>query len=192
MEANHHHETLLTRLARWFYRWRNRAALNRLRESGSFPSLSFVDSTQLPAEPATRAVPPPVAALSHLLNRDKNARQTLHHLHIVEQTLKTAPHSAFSFIPGSVLKHAIRQLESLADFHTQAGLKLLHLQMRRRLLEEEAHAQAMESGRTNNWHPDLQRPALPIIEGFFFNSTAVMDFPDTQPFPPSESSVARR
>jgi hypothetical protein len=65
--------------------------------------------------------------------------------------------------------------------------------MRRRLLEEEAHAQATESGRTNNWHPERQRrPALSIIEGFFFDSTALMDFPDKQPFQPSESSVARR
>jgi len=195
--ATSRHEPVLTRLLHWFFRWRNRAALHRLRESGSFAESSlFVDSTQLPAEPTVRAVPTPVAELTHLLDRHRSARRTLHHLHIVEQTLRTAPHSsAFSLVPGAVLKQAIRQLESVSDFQTRKGLKLLHLQMRRRLLEEETRAQAAEAGRSNNWQPETRRPArraveLPIIQDWI-DPTALMPFADTEPFKPRTTPHAR-
>ncbi len=100
-----------------------------------------------------RAVPIAVEPLTAALDKHPNARGLFRHLVIVEQTLRLAKGDPFSFVPPAVLDQAIKQLEIVGDFGAYPGLRLLHLQMRRRQCENEARAQAEAEGRVTRWDP---------------------------------------
>jgi hypothetical protein len=110
-----------------------------------------------------RAVPIPVGRLTELLGAHDGARKKCRHLVIVEQTLRLAKGDPFACIPAGILSLAIEQLELLLarEPFESRELRLLHLQMRRRHVENEARAQAALTQAPPAWRP-ADGPAKPI------------------------------
>lgn len=189
----------------WKEQRRKQQTIRKLRESVPAGSEVFRESVlaEIPVVPQTeRAVPIPVAALTELLDKHPMARATLKHLVIVEQTLKLAKYEPFSYIPPSMLQRALRQLEGLGALTGSGDLQLLHLQMRRRVMENEVRAQATVQRREAKWMPEPDsrstgrfpvlgdvvdaRPTVPDLLSEVFDSASDeryqgLDFEDTQP-----------
>lgn len=197
----------------WKKHRRKRQTIRKLRESVPAGTEVFRESVlaEIPVSPPTeRAVPIPVAALTALLDKHPMARSTFKHLVIVEQTLKLAKVDPFAYIPAPILSQALRQLEGLGALAGNGDLRLLHLQMRRRVTENEVRAQATAEQRDAKWKPQVAAPSvdrLPVLGDVVEAKPTVpdlmaemfdtgsderyghMDFADTQPM--DESSLWR-
>ena len=158
--------------------WRIERTYRRLVASVPGSTLAeFVEPAERAVRPAPpRAVPLAVQPLTAALDKHPSARDLFRHLVIVEATLRLAKGDPFSFISPGVLAQAIKQLEVVGDFAKHPGLRLLHLQMRRRQCENEARAQAEANGRVAKWDPRKPRgqEADPApVNGWVAGGTAV-------------------
>jgi hypothetical protein len=145
---------------------------------------STLPASQAPLEPSpSRAVPVPVGALTQMLDMDPTARSRLRHLALVEASCHlSSPDDPFACLPPRSAEIAVRQLDTVLPRHP--ALRVLRLQLERRLQTHRAHVAATLAVEDRKWRIEGMVSSVGTSlarDSIIGGPWGVTDFLETQP-----------